>query len=523
MNTSVSVIIPVYNSEKTLRRCVESLVYGTEKNVEVILVDDCSKDSSWELCQQLQTEFEAVLSVQNKKNSGVSYTRNQGLLRANSPYIMFVDSDDWVSRHFISQLLHTVEKHKEAQVLCGFHYIDQLTYSKMDYQWDKQCRENLIEIQGEELFDAVDKIMMQNVWNKIFEREIIQKNNIQFDETQSMGEDFGFVLDYMMAAGLKKCMIINEPLYYYVRANQTSLMSNFGWSIDDQAFQRMEQLAKICGETLPNIQKRLEKQIYNLKRNSVYHVVRTQSHTKKEKLKRIEQILGDGTGKAFYQQQMIIYHKEKVINLISEVKRFKDRVRGKIKHQKRDAIIKKEKQRLRAEDFSVISQNCIGGVFYHDMGKKFLSPTVDLFFKEPDFIKFVSNLKYYLNLELDMRWEEEYPVGKLSDIDIYFMHYSSCKEAKEAWERRKKRVEFEKILVIATDRNGFTHDMYEQWKKIPYSKVLFTVNQKFAEEEGAILFPKYVEEGVVPDLIPNREFYKNHVLVDTVNSMETGE
>lgn len=283
MRFNVSIIVPVYNAEQTLRRCVESLVYGMEKNIEVILVDDCSRDNSWKLCQELQEEFINVRCVQNKQNQGVSYTRNHGIAEANGDWIMFTDSDDWVSCKYVSTLLKRAEKYKNSLVTCGFHYIDEMAYNKVDYIWNSKEKGQSVEIHGEELFKAVNLIMLQNVWNKIFRRDIILKRNIKFDETQSMGEDFRFVLDYMQAAELQTCTVINEALYYYVRANNSSLMSKFGWSTNNQTFQRMEQLAEICGIDNQNVREQLQKQKLKLKKNSIYHVVRTPKRTKREK------------------------------------------------------------------------------------------------------------------------------------------------------------------------------------------------------------------------------------------------
>ena len=97
MKDVISVIVPVYNAEKTLRRCVESIVYGSYRNVEVILIEDHSTDESWALCQTLSQEFDNVRALRNDRNRGVSHTRNRGLEVATGDYIMFCDSDDWVS------------------------------------------------------------------------------------------------------------------------------------------------------------------------------------------------------------------------------------------------------------------------------------------------------------------------------------------------------------------------------------------------------------------------------------------
>ena len=105
MEPKVSVIVPVYNAEQTLRKCVESLIFGLYRNIEVILVEDCSSDNSWALCQLLCEEFQSVRCVRNESNSGVSCTRNYGISLATGEYLCFVDSDDWVSGRYVSRLV----------------------------------------------------------------------------------------------------------------------------------------------------------------------------------------------------------------------------------------------------------------------------------------------------------------------------------------------------------------------------------------------------------------------------------
>lgn len=518
MEPKVSIIIPVYNAETTIWRTVESLIYAEEKNIEIILVDDCSKDKSWEQCLRLQDQFENVRCIKNKQNKGVSYTRNQGIEEAKAPYIMFTDSDDWGAKNYISVMLSMALKYKESLPFCGFHYINQIDYNKTDYVWNENKQEKVIKISGIELFDAVDKTLFQFCWNKIFDREIIKKNKIKFDESQNMGEDFSFVLDYMKAANINECLIVNEALYYYVRANQSSLMSNFGWTSNAIAYQRIKKLANLCGKDKQNIKECVEKQIQQIKENSVYHIIHTHNCSKEKKLERIKQIVGVKEGDKLYKKYIGIYRKEKIKNVLKGIKNLNKRIKGKVQREKTKLIIKEKKLKLKNNNISVISQNCIGGVFYHDMEMEFFSPTINLFIKEPDFVRFVLNLKKYLQCELEIWWEEEYPVGKIGDVYIYFMHYNSCKEAKEAWKRRKKRINFDKILVLATDRNGFTDQMYEKWKEIPYNKLLFSVNEKFASKD-TILYKKYMGQETVPDLIPNREFYRKNVLMKKVNSM----
>ena len=322
MEPKVSVIIPVYNAETTIWRTVESLIYAEEKNIEIILVDDCSKDKSWQQCLRLQDKFGNVRCIKNKQNKGVSYTRNQGIEEAKAPYIMFTDSDDLGAKNYISVMLSVALKYKKSLPVCGFHYMNQINYSKTDYVWNKEVKQDFIEIAGVELFDGVDKIMIQFCWNKIFKREVIEKNHIRFDESQSMGEDFEFVLDYMLAAKIHKCIIVNEPLYYYIRANQNSLMSNFGWTSYENEWKRMGKLAKICGEGAETT-KRLIFAKNQMNDNLIYHVVRTPNKSKKEKLNRIEEVMQDGRSRQYYREQKVLLIKERIADIIARLKNSK--------------------------------------------------------------------------------------------------------------------------------------------------------------------------------------------------------
>ena len=513
MDCRVSVIIPVYNAEKTLRRCVESLVLGQEREIEVILIEDYSKDASWGLCQALAEEFSSVVCVRNPKNSGVSYTRNQGLAVAKGEYILFVDSDDWVSERYVAVLLKLAAENPDSLPICGQHFIDKVTGAKRDYTWGGQPGA-IYEVPAEHFFELSDRFLLQQLWNKVFRRDIIEKHHIRFDESQSMGEDFQFVLDYMEAAQIQKCVVLNEPLYYYIRWNNTSLMSKFGFIDHEPEFSRIAQLHRICG--IASTQRR-DEMIAQSKQNYVYHIVRSTNHGKQEKLDAIAQIIGDGQAQRHYRQQRLLQTKEKAAQLLHGAQKLPLRIRARFERKLLQKRIARMRGSVNAERFSIISQNCIGGVIYHDLGMQFLSPTINTFIPEPDFVKLVSNLRHYMEQDLEMRWEGGYPVGMLGDVQIHFMHYATCAEAKESWERRKARVDYDKILVLATDRDGFDEVVYEQWKKIPYPKVLFTANPVFTED--AVYFPEFASVGMVEDLISRRLFYRDGVLQQKMNAM----
>lgn len=509
-----SIIIPVYNVEKTLRKCVESLVFGRENNVEILLIDDCSKDNSWQLCEELACQYPIVKCFRNSENKGVSYTRNQGLEMASGDYIMFVDSDDWVSGQYVRELIGAAQQSPNALIVCGFHFCDKTNNFRKDYIW-KENGNKVYCIHKDDFFVIQQKVHLQQLWNKVFRRDLIEVENIRFDESQSMGEDFQFVLDYIQAAKIQECIIINHALYYYIRANQSSLMSKFGMLENEKEFQRLKQLRDICGADNPLIEIEYNKAIQTLKINYIYRICRNSKKKRCEKIELIEKITNDGNAKLYFREQQKIIFKEKIIQLLDNYKTLWVRASGRIQRYKRNIIIKQSYKKLLVHDFSIISQNCIGGVFYHDMNMKFLSPTINLFFKEPDFIRFVQNLEYYINTELRMTWGEEYPIGYLDDIPVFFMHYHTCYEAKESWNKRKQRINWNKIIVLATDMEGFDEYAWKLWSKISYPKVLFTVSEQ--KERGVVSFPQYKKNGHVIDLIPDRKFYKDNILIETIN------
>lgn len=515
MRYRASVIIPVYNAQKHLRRCVESVALGQERNLEIILIEDCSGDDSWEICQQLQEEFPNVAAIRNERNSGVSFTRNQGLDRARGEYILFVDSDDWVSARYARKLLEAAGQYQDYLPICGLHFIDHVHGDQRDYLWDNDAV-RMVEVSNAGLFDLSDRFLLQQLWNKAFRRDLIEKYRIRFDESQSMGEDFQFVLDYMEAAQIKKCVILNEPLYYYIRWNTSSLMSTFGFVQNRQEYLRVEQLHKISGLT---DSVRRDNMLQSIRQNYVYHISRNPNHSRQQKLNAIEAVMGDGKSRQHYRRQRILYGKERTLQQLVKIKALPARLTGRRMRRKRDALAIRMKAQLVERDFSILSQNCIGGVLYHDMGLPFLSPTINLYFTAPDFVRFVMNLEHYLDVEPVMTWDETYPIGYLDDIAIHFMHYETCMEARQAWNRRKARINREKILILCTDMEEFTEEIFAQWQTIGYPKILYTANASFADHPDTVFYPQYESAGHVPDLIPKREFYRDDKVTALLNRL----
>ena len=147
---------------------------------------------------------------------------------------------------------------------------------------------------------------------------------------------------------------------------------------------------------------------------------------------------------------------------------------------------KKQRRRLKNHDFSILCPSCIGGVIYHRLGQRFLSPTINLWMRQRDFLKFVSNLDYYIEKKLVFVEGVEvagkvcdYPVGKIEDIFIFFNHSDSKEEAEADWEKRKVRINYDNLYLIIYDREDITVDDLIEFGKIECANKIILTSKKY--------------------------------------------
>lgn len=166
------------------------------------------------------------------------------------------------------------------------------------------------------------------------------------------------------------------------------------------------------------------------------------------------------------------------------------RIRTKVGEKSRSFFRNRvDRYRLKNDGFTIISNTCIAGKIYHDLGMRFFTPTINLYIKPEDFVKFCANIDYYLEQAItEVKGNYKYPVGKLGDIYLYFKHYKTFDEGVSKWNERKKRINWNKIFIMMTDRHldiendavasSCEDSVFEQFDALPYeNKVCFCAKQ----------------------------------------------
>ena len=230
----VSIIVPVFNTEKYLNRCVDSLLNQIYKKIEVILVDDGSTDRSAKICDEYAVKDERV-RVYHKENGGEATARNTGLSHANGKYIMFCDSDDEYLLDSIEKLvLNMYEENVDLVVSAYIEKKDEaLHYACMGPQTFNNRAELMLYIFTDINPYGADYIM-STVNGKLFKTRIIKENDILFNQNFKIGNDANFICDYLVYC--QKVFNIFLPTYVYYKYDITEHKQGTSWTHPDRVF-----------------------------------------------------------------------------------------------------------------------------------------------------------------------------------------------------------------------------------------------------------------------------------------------
>jgi glycosyltransferase involved in cell wall biosynthesis len=210
-NIKISFIIPVYNAEKYLAQCVDSILNQSYSNLEVILVDDGSTDSSGSICDNYANQYSTVKTI-HKKNGGVASTRNTGIKEASGDYIFFIDNDDWIDGKIMSGLVDIIKK-TNVDVIINKYYIVGNNEISRGNEFIKEEFINNKSLRDVLTYFKESRINLMAPWEYVIKRSIIVDNNLFFNTDQNGVDDSCFTP--ILFCHCKSFYLNNEPIYYW--------------------------------------------------------------------------------------------------------------------------------------------------------------------------------------------------------------------------------------------------------------------------------------------------------------------
>lgn len=223
----ISVIVPIYKTEKYIRQCVDSIINQTYRNLEIILVDDGSPDNCGNICDEYALSDERV-KVIHKANGGLVSARKEGVAKATGDYITFVDSDDWIDEGAYSYAANVLESHNADVFIFGLNRVseDSSIYEHENipegFYSKYEIYKEIIKISNQNYF--FKKIFSTVCWNKLFKADIIRTNVVNVDNSIKIGEDAALIYPSLLDSD---SYYITHSAYYNYRKNNNSIMNSF--------------------------------------------------------------------------------------------------------------------------------------------------------------------------------------------------------------------------------------------------------------------------------------------------------
>lgn len=210
--TAISVIVPVYNAEKYIYRCIDSILLQSFHDFEILLIDDGSTDNSGKICDEYALK-DSRIKVFHKKNGGVSSARQFGIEKASGEYTIHIDSDDWIDADMLNDLYNTAKLENADMVICD--------YFQIDSKGTKYCKQQPSSLDPYKVIFELFQQLHGSCWNKLIKSVCYNEHGIKFPTGVNILEDKVFIIQscYFM----QKIAYLNKAYYHYDRCNESSL------------------------------------------------------------------------------------------------------------------------------------------------------------------------------------------------------------------------------------------------------------------------------------------------------------
>lgn len=223
----LSIIIPVYNNEKSLEKCIASILEQEYSNIEIIVINNGSIDNSLEVIKRIAKKDKRIILIDSRVK-GVSNARNIGIKRATGDYITFVDADDFIEKEIYKEMIDSLEKYNAEITFCAYYKINGDIKKRILFPWQEQIKifenEDIIKFFLPLFIGNSYKhepILLGSVWRTLIKANIVKK--IYFDVEIKIAEDLLYILDLLTQT--TKIVTINKPLYNYVKNDNSTLMN----------------------------------------------------------------------------------------------------------------------------------------------------------------------------------------------------------------------------------------------------------------------------------------------------------
>ena len=305
-----SVIVPVYNVEKYIGRCIESILEQKFADFELILVDDGSTDTSGQICDQYALQDKRIY-VLHQENGGVSSARNAGLQRAQGEFISFLDSDDTVESNYLSCM---AEVDSEVDlVVCGVKNVFPTGECSIKLYYNNKL---IGGIKKEFILDAIENRAIDFVYAKRYKRRLIEKNKIYFDEQMNLGEDTCFVVNYL--CGSNSIKYVTETPYRYHNYEQNTL-STFELNYAEKLFIMNTKVLNILEGRYGEISntKIWKNRIFSVYHYSIFEILKSEKYVYKTQYYLLKEIVCKKEFKKFIPELDVYMREEsKMVRII---------------------------------------------------------------------------------------------------------------------------------------------------------------------------------------------------------------
>lgn len=286
----VSIVVPIYNAEKTLIRCVESLINQTYKNIEIILVNDGSTDHSAQICKELTEKYQFIKYVE-KANGGASSARNMGIENSAGQYIMFIDSDDTVEPRWCESLRTNFDNEEIDLGICNYYCKFRDT---SDIFHENAIQEKELFLSGTDLWKIFDINLLHQPFDKMYKRSILEEYHIRFDTSLPIGEDLMFNIEYI--SKVRRIYLTSERFYCYYYGREDSLSNRFYDNYYEIHKSIYIKLREIYSEMIlhnAEWRKQFYLHYYHMAMFALFYVFRNQKIRNKDRILWIDTILQD--------------------------------------------------------------------------------------------------------------------------------------------------------------------------------------------------------------------------------------